>query len=493
MPVCLLAAAVILLCWPVWSLSHFPAQDSPAHLNVAAILSWHHKVPAFQRYFTIEWNLVGNAMVEALGAVLLRLFDPLLVDRILLTLYLVLWPIGVWYAVRPLTKQAVAIALWSMPFAANEFVHLGFSNFYYGTVFSFFGIGVYLRTRQNRSAWTFLQFFLACGLTYFSHIVAFGGLLAITLALACAESLQLRRKQGQGLQWLSPPAFVIGALVPWLLCSLPWLMHPGTPEHNNVYSRSLLIRLRTVCGMTFAAAYGDWDAQWLVAVVVCFALLLLAAIAAFRRRREIRQTDVLLALALCFAAGVMVCPDSYGESSFILIRIAFLAWQCTFLWIASADWGARTTMIACVLSILLVGAEMGLRYPAYVRWSDRLDEFDRIAAGIPANAVYRYYDIEQPQIRITPTKHAADLISLKPAINLNLYATSSHFMVHYRQEPASYKADYAIVMTEPIPAGSAALTGSYREWLADFDLLDTSRSGRLRLYRRRSGYQPEQR
>jgi hypothetical protein len=482
----LISAAVIVLCWPVWALSHFPTQDGPAHLNIASILARYDESPALRQYFSIHLNPAGNLLADGICAGLLRLFDGMVVERIMWTLYFVSWPIGIWFAVRLLAERPLPVALWSMPFASNLFVHLGFSNFCYAAVFSFFGIGVYLRSQRERTKRLFLLFFALGGLTYLSHIAAFLGLFAITIALASAEALDLKRRRVQGVGWFAPPAFVVGALGPWLLCFIPWLFTAGASTQIT-YVRSLATRLRTVFGLTFAAAYGDWETQWLLLVVACFVALFVVAIAARIRTRSIGKTDVLLVVGLSFAGACMVFPDSIGDGAYLLVRFAFSAWLCAFLWLAAQHWGPRITAIACIASVALIATEVGLRYPAYVRWAHLIEEFDRIAARVPPNVVYRSYYIDEPLMRISPTKHAADLISLRPALNLSLYAaTASHFAVRYRQNPETYVADYVLIVSPPSLDGALLRNERRFDWPEFYELVNVSETGRLRLYRRRS-------
>jgi hypothetical protein len=482
----LILAAVIVLCWPVWALSHFPTQDGPAHLNIASILAWYNESPALRQCFSIHLNPAGNLLADGICAMLIRLFDPMLVERIMWTLYFVSWPVGTWFAVRLLTPRPLAVTLWSMPFASNLFVHLGFSNFCYAAVFSFFGIGVYLRSQQQRAKRLFLLFFALGGLTYLSHIAAFLGLFAITIALASAEALDLHRRRVQGVRWFAPLAFVTGALAPWLLCFTPWLFTSGTSTQIT-YVRSLTTRLRTVFGLTFAAAYGDWETPWLVLVVACFVALFILAIATRRSTRSIHKTDVLLIVGLAFVGACMVFPDSIGDGAYLLIRFAFSAWLCAFLWLAAQDWGPRTAAVACLTSMALIGAEVGLRYPAYIRWAQRIEEFDKIAVHVPPNVAYRSYYIDEPIMRISPTKHAADLLSLRPALNLSLYAaTASHFAVRYRQDPETYKADYVLIVSPPSLDGAFLRNTRRSDWPESYELVEISETGSLRLYRRRS-------
>ena len=135
----------------------------------------------------------------------------------------------------------------------------------------------------------------------------------------------------------------------------------------------------------------------------------------------------------------------------------------------------------------LIATEVGLRYPAYVRWAHLIEEFDRIAARVPPNVVYRSYYIDEPLMRISPTKHAADLISLRPALNLSLYAaTASHFAVRYRQNPETYVADYVLIVSPPSLDGALLRNERRFDWPEFYELVNVSETGRLRLYRRRS-------
>ncbi len=475
----LIATLVILICAPFWVLPHIPTQDGPAHMNSSAILAWYGSVPEFHQYFRIHFNPAGNLLSHALCAVFIRLFDPATAERLILTIYVVLFPIAVWFALKPISQYPGAFALASLPFANNYFLHMGFWNFYYGVICFFIGVGVYLRWR----GWKRLAALTAsCAVAFLFHVAALAALMIVTVGFGVVEGFRMRREQRQD-AW-KPLAVAVVAPLPALFVFLPWLLQSG--QTALVPSEpTLWMRLRALFGMTFLAAYGERELPLLVAMALTFAGFAILKIRARLRGGAPRPADVFLFAAAFFAVLGVVAPDHVGDSDYVLVRLYFFAWICLFLWLAAQSWSARGRAAVCAAGMLFAGAQLWVRYPEYRYWSSQIEQFDRLGALIPRNALYASINLDRRSPRISPVLHAADSFGLKPAVNLSLYqASASHFSVSYLAAARQAKPEFILIQAPLDGAFSWVDAGpAFADRVRGYTLAGVSGVGRLRLYR----------
>ena len=470
------AIVVVLMCAPFWALRHIPTQDGPAHMNSSAILAWYGSVPEFQQYFRIHWNPAGNLLSQAMCALFIRLFDPAAAEPLILTIYLMLFPLAVWFAVKPVSQFPSAFALASLPFANNYFLHMGFWNFYYGAILFFVGIGVYLRWR----GWTRFAILTAvCTIAFLFHVTALAALVVVTAGFGVIEGLRMRRDA-----W-KPAAVAVAAALPAAAMFLSWLIHSGHAANAVVQNPSLWMRVQALFGMTFIAAYGNRDGPLLALMTLTFGCLLVLKIRARRKDFALLPADALLFAAVLFALLGIAAPDHVGDSDYVLVRLHFFAWICVFLWLSAQSWTVRGRALVCATAVLFSGAELVARYPAYRYWSRQIDQFDQLGSMIPKDVVYTSINLDRSSPLISPVLHAADSFALKPAVNLSLYqAWTSHFSVSYREAAHQARPEFILVQapldgafswTDAEPRFAGRIRGY---WLAG-----EAAEGRLRLYR----------
>ena len=465
----LLVASIVCLCVPLWTLSHFPTQDGPAHLNTSFVIAWYGRVPLFASAFRLYFQPAGNMLYDLLCAATIRLLGPMLAERVLLTAYIVLWPLAVWCAVKPLSRYPVLIAVGALPLGCNYFFNMGFWPYCYGVIFALFAFGAYLRSRSGEiSAIWFVVLALA---TFFFHVVAFGWLAVTVLLLASREFLSARQnavRTGPGLRPLL--LLAAGILVPAALF-LGWFLFKS--DESFASGPGLLLRLRSFVFMTYAAGYGDHEVVWLAAFLLAFGSWILLGCRK-RLRTGSHPMDALLWAGAVFAASSLVLPDAFGDASYIVLRLIMLAWLCVLLWLASLPWSARALTFVAVVGALLCFGQVVVRYPAYARYARHMDSIDRLATRIPPGASFASRLVSNSKDRVIPTMHADDLIALRPALNLTLYqARTTHFMIAYRAGVSANQATYLLLERRtPRPlSGAGPLSGQIP---AGYQLLATS-------------------
>ena len=189
----LFALLVVVHLIPIWTTKYFPTQDGPSHLHNADLIL-HYADPAmtaFRQYCVLDLRPLPNFMGHAALASLLALVPPLLAEKILLSGYVVLLPLSIFYALRSLKKSAGWLAVLSFPFIYSLPLYFGMYNFCYSLIAFFLVIGYWAKHRTRLGFKHGGTLAILAMLVYSCHLFSF------LMAIMCVAFLGLARSIGQ--------------------------------------------------------------------------------------------------------------------------------------------------------------------------------------------------------------------------------------------------------------------------------------------------------
>jgi hypothetical protein len=203
---------------PIWLFADFPSQDGPAHVETARVL--HDLVfpisgPAAaltRQYYQLNPRPVPNFLGHAIMAALMLVARPLVAEKILLSLYVLLLPLAARYALRAVRPENGFLAILIFPLVYNPLLQMGFYNFSLGLIGVLWMVGYWLRHAQNFTAAKAAILGVAVTLTYFSHLFCLG-LGAAALGMLVLWFLTWKRAA----QWKQICAWTAAAFVPTII------------------------------------------------------------------------------------------------------------------------------------------------------------------------------------------------------------------------------------------------------------------------------------
>ncbi len=151
----------------------FPTQDGPGHLYYADVLS--HLIAgdgAYGHSFLIKHWFPPYAFHTYVLIALNRFFDPLLSEKILVSLYLVWFCFAFRYLVQAVDPGNETFPLLAFPFVMNRTVFLGFYNFSFGVATTLLVAGYWLRYHERLTPKRIAILFLAMLFLAMTHPVA---------------------------------------------------------------------------------------------------------------------------------------------------------------------------------------------------------------------------------------------------------------------------------------------------------------------------------
>ena len=123
-----LALMIILGLVPIWLFDYFPSQDGPVHLNSVGVLNDYGSNALYQRFYTEQWQLTANQAFFALYAGLGKFLPLEIVQKLLLSLYVVTTPLALLMALRVLDGAPHAVLL-IVPVLYSLALYMGFFSF----------------------------------------------------------------------------------------------------------------------------------------------------------------------------------------------------------------------------------------------------------------------------------------------------------------------------------------------------------------------------
>ena len=93
---------------PIWIFPYYPSQDSPSHLANAKIILDHYLQNGSinQQYYTINYKLIPNLITYPFLVLLLMVFPLVIVDKILLSLFVIFFLLSVKYVLNAINQES---------------------------------------------------------------------------------------------------------------------------------------------------------------------------------------------------------------------------------------------------------------------------------------------------------------------------------------------------------------------------------------------------
>jgi hypothetical protein len=193
----ILCFAGLLLCLlQIWLPGYYVTGDGPCHLYNAQVLHdyWCNKNTAFySQYYQVIYRADPNWLTTVALALLLFVVKGAIAEKILLSLYVMLYIGGVGLLLKKLSNGSIYWLLAVFIFVFPHTLAKGFYNFTFSIAFYGWVVLYWLRFLEKRNIANGLLFFLFTTLLFFTHLLAFStaamtcALLVVTYGLALPE------------------------------------------------------------------------------------------------------------------------------------------------------------------------------------------------------------------------------------------------------------------------------------------------------------------
>jgi hypothetical protein len=426
---------------PFWAApGYLPSTDGPSHVYNAWVLGHLASpapVPLLREYYYINPQPVPNCLTHVALIALMRALPPAAAEKALLSVYVLLWAVALWYLAGAIDHERAWLALLGLPFLWNALLGLGFYNFCFSVPLFLLTLGWWWRHRERPG----LAFAVAVNallvLCYFAHI------LAADLALAGIGVLWLsswRRERWRGhlvqLAILAP-----AAVLPFWFT----VVRHGGPIYPPAATWSArwdeLAHLRPLEQFT---EEGGWTGALLAKLFAGWLVFTLLREGAARWRqgsprrpwRWLQEEDGFLAFALLAAAFYFLGPDGAAGGSLLKPRLALVPFLVALPWLSArvGRWGKTAAALALAA---LAARPVAYAVPCYRAGSRDVEAFVRGLDAVPPGSVVAPLVFDRNTtscMRTGSVNHAAGYAAVaKGLIDWDNYeARTDYFPVRFR-------------------------------------------------------------
>ena len=160
---------------PLWLVKYPPLEDLPAHLaRVHIIENYNEPSSIYPDYFKVSWEPTPYLLTDVLLLILNYFFSPLTSVKLLLSLYVILLPLSIFYLFCSANKEYdIFFAFYSFFLIYNRYFNRGFISFALSLPIFFFTFGFFLKHRDKPSLIPWIWFGLLTILLYLSHLFTY--------------------------------------------------------------------------------------------------------------------------------------------------------------------------------------------------------------------------------------------------------------------------------------------------------------------------------
>ncbi len=446
----LFAALLILHVAPIWAFRFIPTQDGPGHQALAFILRQYGRPDAglLRHYYALNREALPNWFIFFLLTRVLRFLAVPVAEKVLLTVYALLLPLSVRYALKGIAQEgsdrAGFLAVLSFPFIYNYTLHMGFFNFCFSLPAFFFTVGYWLRHGERMTPLRTAALALLILWVYFCHPVTLVMTAAALLTLAGWHVLLERGAAPADIRrWLLPPLL---ALLPAVALMASFV---GRRMGSKIDFLPLWEKLKHLAGLYSLASLSHWTPPLAAALALLFYVVACLCLRQ-RGRRPLEARDGLFLVVLVFLAAYFLAPSEISGGGFVNHRLNLFPFLALILWLGAFDHSERRRRWIQIVATGLAVLFLFVYTRAYVLLNQGLAEIAAAGERMEPDHTFLYLSYahrgEQPNgrelaFRTEPFLHAGGYIAAeKRLVDLSLYeANEDYFPIYYRPELNPYR------------------------------------------------------
>ncbi len=339
----------------------FPTLDGASHLSNSNIINQliFHQNSLFQQFFTLNPEPVPNWTSHLLISLLTLIMPAFLAEKILILILLAGIPFAFRSLMHTIAPKNYLFSFLIFPFTHPMFFFFGFFNFCVAVLFLLIALNYWLRqANQHWNVKKVLFLTILVAVTYFSHIVIFGILLILIAlhiiidtitAITCEKNDQKTILRGAIRKIM---VITIAAIAPLILFAYFFYSRPGTRDITYIAREELINFLVTVRPLISLNPVIEGKPTVIIFYLLV-SLIVIGSLAFLIRlfRRFILHAGSTQAAELKILPGVnfwwllssgavltflyFSLPDAYGTASYTNLRIGFVLFLVTILWIST--------------------------------------------------------------------------------------------------------------------------------------------------------------
>ena len=347
---------IFLFLIPIWFFEYFPSQDGPTHIsNALAFLEYFRSESnIFREYYEINYSLTPTWFTHLILASLLSFLSPTIAENIFLSIYIILFPIAVNYALKAIHPSANFLTFLTYPFIYNLLLHLGFYSFCFSLIMFFFVIGFWIKHQDRFSQRDTILFTILSLLLYLFHISVWSWtFFGITLLVIWLTFLDyFRQQKSDNPNWYYVwDAFKKRALIPFYACLPSLILILAFLIDKQFYTNEVDIayieRFTKLLSLYSLVSFDSMEIIPSILLSLTFGLIASYLIVNKLQHRQLNQWDGLLIVFVAYTAlymlspeTILITPNGMEGGGYIDQRLNLFPFFALLLWFATQEYTA---------------------------------------------------------------------------------------------------------------------------------------------------------
>lgn len=481
---------ILLICLyllPIWLFKYFPTQDGPSHIFNAQILKEYRNPDyKFEEDYVLNLSPFPNWLAHVFLVLLLTVFSPIIAEKVFLSIYIIIFPISIFYFVNSIKRGKNLIGFIGFLFVYNYLFLMGFYSFAISVPLFFLVLGYWWRYKEHITVKRIVLLNLFITIIYFAHLSSH---IIIMMSISLLSILYFRKRVRKIFVTLG--CVLPSSILVFIYLSSSDLLSGESPQIGLSRVPQLL---REFVAMRILVSYNEH--QSIIAYLVSASILYLFVYTLWKEKinrkgkfiERFSSKDGFLFLLFIMLILYLILPWSLGSGGWINDRIAIFASIGILAWFREGDskkW--KRVFVSLIILIALINI---IYITCYCKILDEeLDEFTSGVQVIEKNKVILpfYFDGFGSSSRVGIFVNAANYYSLNNGgINLGNYEVLFDYFpvnlkagfeppapgkiwvgaVHWHPEDIdicgySSNIDYLIIWGDPDPVTSESIQKCY--------------------------------
>jgi len=351
----------------VWLIPIFLTQDGPIHLYNSKILLdliSDNQSDFYLQYFEINKQISPNWFSTIPLAFLLKLFSPIVVEKIFISFLILLLPLSIRYTLNSINPKALFLSSIAFVFSNSFFLIYGFYNFQWSLIFFCFFIGYYIKHQKTLSIKQTIKLSLLCLLTFFTHPVAFIQIgLFIGIQLIMVLVTHLKEKKTSAKQLLTKTLVLSAIILPSSILFLVFFLNPNNATSSIFEIKLSLIHFKALLSPTHLWTFDRSELHLLRLFSILTYFFLGIAIFKTKVFRKNKTSIYFIVLLLINIFIYFFVNDELAGGSYLMTRITIFINLILIFLSAAHSFKKTEKLIYLITSFLICSSFLIIRYP----------------------------------------------------------------------------------------------------------------------------------
>jgi len=448
----LLIAGLGIYLFPILWGEYFVAGDGPTHVyNSRVLKDWllGQHVDFYKQFYFENFRLDPNWMDHVLLSSLMVVFPPAIAEKLLLSLYVLGFGIGLIALVNQINRENVFIVFLGLPFIYHFTFFSGFWNCALSIALAIWVIRWWSSDITTFSNASVVKGLILITLLYFTHLIGLAMALMVMGGTFLMEYLENLQQKNPDIHKRLRKRLIIAVIttLPALLLVINFVYTKGLNQTQSTVDPLTLFDLYLSLTGLKSIGTDPYESIFVKIIAYTFHLLLIWGIVIKIKTRKISRHDGFFLAFLGVMYFYLNLPEAIVGGSVLVRRVQIVPYLILLGWLTHFRFPKRVVYGMTPILFVVSSGLVCSRLPAHYRSNQGVKEYLSVLPYIePESTVlplsYSHSGLDEngaPLSRMWLFMHAGDYLGAeKPLVMLSNYEASSGafpFIYHYHLNP----------------------------------------------------------